>query len=44
MAMSGIGENGKNEVAIWPLFGATNQILASLTLLTIAVILIKNKK
>ncbi|AJC91379.1 carbon starvation protein A [Campylobacter subantarcticus] len=44
MAMNGIGEGGKNEVAIWPLFGATNQILASLTLLTIAVILIKNKK
>ncbi len=44
MAINGIGEGGKNEVAIWPLFGATNQILASLTLLTVAVILIKNKK
>ncbi|RAX58384.1 carbon starvation protein A [Helicobacter monodelphidis] len=44
MAINGIGEGGSNEVAIWPLFGATNQILASLTLLTIAVILIKNKK
>lgn len=44
MAINGIGEGGANQVAIWPLFGATNQILASLTLLTIAVILIKNKK
>lgn len=44
MAINGIGEGGKNEVAIWPLFGATNQILASLTLLTISVYLIKSKK
>lgn len=44
MSINGIGEGGKNEVAIWPLFGATNQILASLTLLTISVILIKSKK
>lgn len=44
MAMGGIGEGGSNAVPIWPLFGATNQILASLTLLTVAVILIKSKR
>ncbi|MCH5322614.1 MAG: carbon starvation protein A [Helicobacter sp.] len=44
LAINGIGESGQNEVAIWPLFGATNQILASLTLLTIAVILIRSKR
>ena len=44
LAIAGVGEGGKNEVAIWPLFGATNQILASLTLLTISVILIRSKK
>lgn len=44
LSISGVGEGGNNEVAIWPLFGATNQILASLTLLTISVILIKSRK
>lgn len=44
LSWSGLGEGGKNEVVIWPLFGATNQILASLTLLTISVILIRNKR
>lgn len=44
LSWNGLGEGGKNEVAIWPLFGATNQILASLTLLTISVILIKSKR
>ena len=44
LAWNGLGEGGKNEVVIWPLFGATNQILASLTLLTIVVILIQNKR
>lgn len=44
LSWSGLGEGGKNEVAIWPLFGATNQILASLTLLTISVILIRSKR
>ncbi len=44
LSWNGLGEGGKNEVAIWPLFGATNQILASLTLLTISVILIRNKR
>lgn len=41
LAYNGVGENN---VAIWPLFGATNQLLASLTLLLIGVILIKSKR
>lgn len=44
LAINGVGAGGKNEVAIWPLFGATNQLLASLTLLTVSVILIKSKR
>lgn len=32
------------KVAIWPLFGATNQLLASLTLMVVAVILLKSRK
>lgn len=44
LSMAGVGDGGKNEVAIWPLFGATNQILASLTLLTISVMLLKSKR
>lgn len=41
-----ISINGVNDgkVAIWPLFGATNQLLASLTLMVTAVILLKSKK
>lgn len=44
LAINGVGAGGKNEVAIWPLFGATNQLLASLTLLTISVILVKSRR
>lgn len=44
LAVSGIGDGGKNEVAIWPLFGATNQLLASLTLMVVGVILIKSNR
>lgn len=44
LAYNGIGEKGSNEVAIWPLFGATNQLLASLTLMVIGVILIKSNR
>lgn len=44
LAISGIGEKGQNEVIIWPLFGATNQLLASLTLMVIGVFLIKSNK
>lgn len=35
------GSSGSGGLLIWPLFGATNQILASLTLLVISVFLIK---
>lgn len=41
LAYNGVGDTGGNEVAIWPLFGATNQLLASLTLLVVGVILLK---
>lgn len=44
LAYSGVGEGGGNEVAIWPLFGATNQLLASMTLLVVGVILLKLKR
>ena len=35
---------GKGGLQIWPLFGATNQVLAGLTLIVIAVYLKKNKR
>lgn len=35
---------GKGGLSLWPLFGATNQMLASLTLVLITLYLIKNKK
>jgi len=38
------GQGGKGGLSLWPLFGATNQMLASLTLILISVYLIKNKK
>lgn len=44
LAYNGVGDTGGNEVAIWPLFGATNQLLASLTLLVVGVILLRMKK
>lgn len=37
----GAGEGGKGGLAIWPLFGTTNQILASLTLLVVSVFIMK---
>lgn len=37
----GAGGSGSGGLAIWPLFGSTNQILAGLTLLVITVMLIK---
>jgi len=43
LALSGVGD-GTGTIAIWPLFGATNQLLASLILLVISVILIRSKK
>ncbi len=41
LAFGAGGSSGAGGMIIWPLFGATNQILASLTLLVISVILIK---
>ena len=35
---------GKGGLSLWPLFGATNQMLAALTLILITLYLIKNKK
>ena len=37
-------DGGKGGLKIWPLFGATNQMLAGLTLILISLFLIKNKK
>lgn len=37
-------KGGKGGLQIWPLFGATNQMLAGLTLIIITVWLMKNKK
>jgi carbon starvation protein len=37
-------DGGKGGLYLWPLFGATNQMLAGLTLTTIALYLAKNKK
>lgn len=41
LAFGAGGSSGEGGMIIWPLFGATNQILASLTLLVISVMLIK---
>lgn len=41
LAFGAGGSSGTGGMSIWPLFGATNQILASLTLLVISVFLIK---
>jgi len=41
LAFGAGGSSGAGGMIIWPLFGATNQILASLTLLVVSVILIK---
>lgn len=41
LAFGAGGSSGAGGLIIWPLFGSTNQILASLTLLVISVILIK---
>ncbi len=37
-------EGGKGGLYLWPLFGATNQMLAGLTLILISVYLIRNRK
>lgn len=41
LAFGAGGSSGQGGMIIWPLFGATNQILASMTLLVISVFLIK---
>jgi len=41
LAFGAGGSEGTGGMIIWPLFGATNQILASLTLLVVSVMLIK---
>ncbi|MGI9258756.1 MAG: carbon starvation CstA family protein [Gammaproteobacteria bacterium] len=41
LAFGAGGASGSGGLTIWPLFGSTNQILASLTLLVISVMLIK---
>ncbi|MGM0633545.1 MAG: carbon starvation CstA family protein [Pseudomonadota bacterium] len=41
LAFGAGGASGDGGMIIWPLFGATNQILASLTLLVVSVMLIK---
>lgn len=42
LAFGAGGASGSGGLTIWPLFGSTNQILASLTLLVISVMLIKS--
>ncbi len=44
LAFGAGGSSGTGGMTIWPLFGATNQLLASLTLLVISVLLIKLKR
>jgi carbon starvation protein len=41
LAFGAGGSSGAGGMVIWPLFGATNQLLASLTLLVVSVLLIK---
>jgi len=41
LAFGAGGSSGSGGMVIWPLFGSTNQILASLTLLVISIMLIK---
>jgi carbon starvation protein len=38
------GADGSGGLVIWPLFGTTNQLLASLTLAIIAVVLLRKKR
>ena len=44
LAFGAGGSSGSGGMIIWPLFGSTNQILASMTLLVISVMLIKMKR
>src|SRR5699024_11250371 len=38
------GMSGEGGMRIWPLFGTTNQLLAALTLIVIAVVLIRKRR
>ena len=38
------GDGGKGGLKLWPLFGATNQMLAGLSLIVLGIYLLKNKK
>jgi len=44
LAFGAGGMDGTGGMVIWPLFGSTNQILAGMTLLVLAVILIKKRR
>ena len=44
LAFGAGGSSGSGGMIIWPLFGSTNQILASMTLLVISVMLIKMQR
>ena len=44
LAFGAGGASGDGGMIIWPLFGSTNQILASMTLLVISIMLIKLKR
>ena len=44
LAFGAGGTEGTGGMVIWPLFGSTNQILAGMTLLVLAVILIKKRR
>ena len=43
LAFGAGGASGKGGMLIWPLFGASNQLLAALTLLTVSIYLARNK-
>jgi carbon starvation protein len=44
MLLMFMGTGGKGGLLLWPLFGATNQMLAGLTLIVICVYLVKKKR
>ncbi|QCF25788.1 carbon starvation CstA family protein [Hydrocarboniclastica marina] len=44
LAFGAGGASGSGGMAIWPLFGTTNQLLAGLTLLIITVMLVRNRR
>lgn len=44
LAWGGIVEQGSNQIVLWPIFGATNQLLAAMTLTILGVLLIKSNR